>query len=104
MDNNLYALPWAIKEMPLHEGGEGFEVKDKDGEIVLDNQTFYPEPPSYDNAAFIVRAVNSHDALVAALKEMMCVYGQCLPDHCNADWFDDYNRAVAALAAAGEQP
>lgn len=88
--------PWKLTDCPG-------DIDDKDGELLACTHTMDDGITAAQNAAFIVRACNSHYQLVAALKEMMSAYEQCLPDHCNAGWFDDYNRAVAALAAAGEQ-
>jgi hypothetical protein len=55
------------------------------------------------NAAFIVRACNSHDALVEALKELLgvsCVFGQSSSTKIVAA----NQKAEAALAIAGETP
>jgi hypothetical protein len=52
-----------------------------------------------DNAAFVVRAVNSHDALVAALEEIAEGYGDT--DHAN-HCTKIRRIARAALAAAKE--
>ena len=35
--------------------------------------------------------------LVASLKELMIAFKNSIPDHCNADWFDEYKRAAAIL-------
>ena len=58
--------PWRIEE---DEGyyyviGHGIELTDWDS--VMHNQTYYNHAPSRENAEFIVRAVNVHDALLAA--------------------------------------
>lgn len=58
---------------------------------------------SEHDSEFIVRACNSHDQLVASLKEMTEEFEGAIPDHRNADMYEVYNRAIAALAAAGEQ-
>ena len=54
------------------------------------------------DAAHIVKCVNAHDALVAALKALLIVaeHGECEAMH--PDVAD--NMARAALAAAGEMP
>ena len=35
--------------------------------------------------------------LVASLKELMVSFENAIPDHCNADWYEEYNRAAAIL-------
>ena len=100
-------IPWAISDV-----GIGFEIEALvDGKLSIIAQTQQLRPNDRDvnhterkaNAAFIVRAVNSHDALVAALKEL-------LEEHCCDDGsYDGTTRecevcrpAHAALKAAGE--
>jgi hypothetical protein len=56
------------------------------------------------NAAFIVRAVNAHDDLVKALRELiesMPAEGQAVP-RANTLWRGMMTRARAALSKAGE--
>lgn len=49
------------------------------------------------NAEFIVRAVNAHDDLVAALQNLARLFQALHPSH--ADW-GDYKAALAAIAKA----
>jgi hypothetical protein len=73
-----------------------------------DDDGFYTIPvlsPYHYQFARAIEAASAPNAqLVEALKEMVLAYESHVPDHCNADWFDDYNRAIAALSAAGVTP
>jgi hypothetical protein len=60
-------IPWFINET-LSSGVAGYEVTGPNGEEIFDDNEFSCEAPSLGNAAFIVRACNAHDELVAALK------------------------------------
>lgn len=73
----------------------------------------FPDRPGEDDAneAFIVRAVNHHDALVAALRAALDYIRGCVDvweDH--LDWLRQYEpdawelQAEAVLAAVEEQP
>lgn len=53
-----------------------------------------------DNAAFIVRAVNAHEALVKALQAVMYTLRAETEEY---DLLDSYKGALAALKAAGEK-
>lgn len=56
--------PWRVEAEP--EGG--YSIEGADGESVMIDTAYYPVTPTPENAAFIVRAVNSHDKLVEALR------------------------------------
>lgn len=65
------ARPWKVIQTKCgqHDGeGDLVEIIGCDNEIVADNQEFYPEAITEANAELIVKAVNSHDALVEALE------------------------------------
>lgn len=51
-------------------GKDDYTVRDGDGTIVFLDTAYYPAAPDKDEAAFIVKAVNSHDKLVEALREV----------------------------------
>jgi hypothetical protein len=80
---------------PLLIEGESYAIAAVIGDVAgIDPQA---------NAAFIVRACNSHDALVEALKELLgvsCVFGQSSSTKIVAANQKD----EAALALAGELP
>lgn len=65
--------PWTVKPLELYEGGTGLEIVNRGGEVITDNQTYYPKPITEANAEFIVKACNNHDALVEALKEALAM-------------------------------
>lgn len=48
-----------IEPLDLHEGGVGYQVVDESGEVIFDNQTYYPSAPSEKWAELIVAAVNA---------------------------------------------
>lgn len=51
---------WTIHPLELHEGGIGYEVIDEKGDLVFDDQTYYPSAPSAEHARLIVEAVNAY--------------------------------------------
>lgn len=62
---------WTIRRMGKYEGGEeGIEILDGNGEVVADNQTYYPTAITQENADIIVNAVNNHETLVSALRSI----------------------------------
>ncbi len=113
-------LPWFINELTGTEIGftrydetrfsskkEACESVDGDPEIVsvadleatagnLDNGT----EEAKANTAFIVRAVNSHDDLVASLKAMLAFVGMPSPDSCPE--MDEYKSVYQAAQTAIE--
>jgi len=74
------ATPWRVWHRDMSSGGP--LITDRDGLVGIaraiyrmrDNMTFPTE--ASDNADFIVRAVNSHDQLVAALDELLGVISE----------------------------
>jgi hypothetical protein len=89
--------PWGVRGEP----GKTLCITDGDSRYVVDR--FGPpgsRPPGEHaaNAALIVRAVNSHDAMVELAREVAKEYEDA------ADWKDAYGRlnrmATAALALA----
>ncbi len=68
--------PWCVHKFSSNLGGNGFQLRgDKGGMTTIGSltpgsTTDRVESISEANAAFIVRACNSHDALVAALVEV----------------------------------
>lgn len=110
-------LPWVLAS---YGGGEGV-VEDCSGAKVMTNQWANQVCPDFQRMHNIVRTMNSHDQLVAALKDALATIDDYLAYEHNGDpWtedaramgemdIDDYERdgrlerARAALAAAGEQ-
>ena len=64
--------------------------------------TIAPSEHDADHAALIVRAVNSHAALVAALAELLRIVDSINPPQEDMSAWPTQNAARAALAAAGE--
>ena len=50
--------------------GDYFAIIDGDGEVVCDNADYYAQSVDPENMGPIVKCVNSHDALVAALQDV----------------------------------
>ena len=84
----IQPLPWR----PEHETGDWWRVRDANGFMVFDGITG-------DEAAFICRAVNSHEALVTACRIALAWHG---PD---GDGISDPARAqLLAAVALAEAP
>lgn len=60
--------PWYVREIELHEGGNGVEVVAGDGEVICDNQTYYPQAINPKNAALIAAAPKLLDAAIMAIE------------------------------------
>lgn len=102
-------MKWTMRPLMMHEQDsdlppEGYEVVDEAGQPVFDNQTYYPGPPTPEQAAHIVHCVSNHNALVAALEVMagLCVikYGNLDPDV----WAEIQKAKGVIEAAKGIQP
>lgn len=61
-------LPWAVRKEEDWNGEESFWIESDNGNRVADQVDYYPTPVSENDMRAIVRAVNAHDALVAALE------------------------------------
>ena len=68
-------LPWRIEP---HDGYvceddtvPPMQIVDASGDVVADNVQFYPRAITADRAELIVRAVNSYDELLSALKHLI---------------------------------
>lgn len=51
--------PWILRDLDLHEGGVGFEIErpgEPYGTVVLNNQTYYPTAPTFDDADLIANS------------------------------------------------
>ena len=91
------ATPWAIRDMHIVLESDKYRVV-----ATVANPTKELRTESIANAEFIVRACNSHDALVAALQtppEHVLHYASMPHAHSSAN--KDVATARAALAAAG---
>ena len=93
MNTKDYKMPWVVGGHPRNSSGTSWrEILSTSGEF---SPAYVGEALDY-NAAFIVRACNSHDDLVAALAGMMpenTGYGQSM------DW-EAYAAAVKVARAA----
>lgn len=91
-DNEGYS-PWTIwSRMGPHGNG-------KAGAFIA---TVHGDSSEGDANASLIAAAPE---LLESLKVMTAAYKSNCPDHVNADWFDDYNAAVAAIKkATGEHP
>lgn len=88
--------PWKVPE-PI-PGVSGFAIDDADGHEV---GTTDDSEMGEENAALIVRAVNSFAPLVAAVRELIeCRHNEHLPNWGDAAWREAALRAYAALAVA----
>lgn len=73
--------------------------------LALCDTDVFTAPINAANAALIVKAVNAHDDLVAALQEVMEWVRNWSPQFLDDDeWPDTAVRVAAALSKAGEQP
>ena len=104
-------LPWSVRrfdvdDIPPCDGLFGsIETADGWSAAVIWNDV--SELPAHGNAAFIVRAVNHHDALLAALKAVIASPGCCDGDCCPAAKAQTAALAdarAAVAAAEGRQP
>jgi hypothetical protein len=98
MDNNHTPLPWKLgPTQDTVDDSNGIELAQlQDHFLLLNNETgdYDATPLPYAaNAAFIVRAVNNHAALLAALKAFR---------HGEHRWEDLIRAAEAAIAKAEE--
>lgn len=59
---------WYVREIDLHEGGNGVEVVAGDGEVICDNQTYYPQAINPKNAALIAASPKLLDAAIMAIE------------------------------------
>lgn len=62
--------PWYVRDIDLHEGGKGVEVVTGDGEVICDNQTYYPQALDPRNAALIAAAPELLEALTELCDEI----------------------------------
>lgn len=63
-------LPWTHKKK-----GPNNEVLGADGNIVCDDEMYYPQAVSEPDAAYIVHAANAYPKLVTALRELRALRG-----------------------------
>lgn len=91
-------LPWRIK-VSDRDGADypDVEICDADGNLVANNVEFYPQEITKDNAELIVRAVNAHADLVAALNGLL---GAALLEKVEAKHGTAVAKARAASARA----
>jgi hypothetical protein len=66
MTNFDMNLPWTFNVDSLGDN----EIVDSAGGVVCNDAQFYPSAPNKEQMEFIIRACNSHEALVAACREV----------------------------------
>lgn len=91
--------PWRQSEInPM------YVLDDARGEIIAECQPHYVDKKSKENAAFIVRAVNAHDELLAALKKIREMVQQCNASNAVAvqEYLRSGNGAKAIAKAEGK--
>jgi len=92
------ATPW---EIGGGGGGLGLWITgpDKSANVICDlvprKRPSEPEDEDYANAQFICRAVNSHDALVEALKGVSIMLNTALVSHESEPWAIRVREAIA---------
>lgn len=95
--------PWRLPKVPA-EAPDATIVCDADGGSIADCTPagpWIPEEQAEANAAFIVRAVNSHDALVKAIHDYLAVFDRCGgSESVSAQEFADARAAMGAALAA----
>lgn len=60
--------PWKIREIKLYETGTGIEIVGANGEVIADNQTYYPQALNPKNATLIAAAPAMYEALKAIIE------------------------------------
>lgn len=63
-------------------------------------QTAGPEKISKEEAVANARLIAAAPELLASLVAMTSAFESHLPDHCNADWYQEWSDAKAAIAKA----
>lgn len=99
------SLPWRIEEIEMHENPKekGIQIISFDGEIIADNQTYYPQPITLPNAKFICLAVNNLERLVEALKLAEWHLDQRHACHPDISPLRDIREALAAVEKEAKQ-
>lgn len=96
-------LPWHVNHDRPYDGISQISISNGDTQIIA-NVVTYKRTHGVDggaaNAAFIVRAVNSHDALVKALTDMLIEFGGRQHKDCDCNACKVVRRACDILAAA----
>lgn len=72
--SNHTPTPWVFKDLAKEyndEGSPSYEVCGGDGKTtyLFDDTAYYPSAPSKDDAAHIVKCVNTHEELLGVLEE-----------------------------------
>jgi hypothetical protein len=97
--------PWRIVDQSGQMGEEPDYAVYGGPDCIMQDASYYPSAPSREDAEFIVKVVNAHDELVAALAGMTKLYvslvncGDC--GFWDAEEEDPVKASRAALAKAG---
>lgn len=72
----LTPLPWCVEFGTQYDGTPSLvSIIGANGDTVADNQRYYPHPVKPVDMEYIVRAVNAHEALIAAGQALSnCAY------------------------------
>lgn len=116
-------MKWTMRPLTLFEQDSdlpplGYEVVDESGAPVFDNQTYYPGPPTPEQAAHIVHCVNGYEDMEKKLKDAVLLvwkmdrestltgaYSRCAI--CKSRRIDGHNKScdiVRVLKSAGDAP
>lgn len=89
--------PWVKRPIDLYEGGNGFEVVAEDGEVICDNQTYYPHAVTESNGTLIAAAPDLLEVCQRLLEAVPYVSEYDVP----IGLWDDLRGAVAKATRAG---
>lgn len=97
--------PWATEHLKQDWNGDAsYTMKGAGGEQLMSNPAYYPWAPDREDADFIVRAVNAHDALVEALERALIAFEYTgdgrIPYRDPASFGETYEAILAALKLA----
>lgn len=70
-----------------------YTIRGADGEFIANDTCYYPSAPNEADAIFIVKAVNNHDDLLAALRKVRSLL--------EVEYHDDGRVACVAHASGG---
>ena len=79
----MATTPWTIEFDEGQMKDRDYRIRSAEGELLISDTQYYPTAPDAGEAHQIVKAVNSHDALVAALA-----------------WIDTHDPEIVAAAEA----
>jgi hypothetical protein len=90
------------RQLPWHASRKGIFINDLNNNAIAE---MCDSPTKQDDAEFIALAVNTHDALVKALDDLVAVYEYCSEDPVDRGWapvgdaVDDARRLLAVVGS-----